>query len=34
MDAPPYRRMLAEIERRLDALPLLRAPGSPPGSPP
>lgn len=30
MDAPPYRRMLAEIERRLDALPLLRAPGSPP----
>ncbi|WP_457418047.1 hypothetical protein [Roseateles sp. P5_E7] len=28
VDAPPYRRMLAEIERRLDALPLLRAPGS------
>jgi hypothetical protein len=26
VDAPPYRRMLAEIERRLDALPLLRAP--------
>ncbi len=24
MDAPPYRRMLADIERRLDALPLLR----------
>lgn len=28
VDAPPYRRMLAEIERRLDALPLLRAPGA------
>lgn len=28
VDAPPYRRMLADIERRLDALPLLRAPGS------
>jgi hypothetical protein len=28
VDAPPYRQMLAEIERRLDALPLLRAPGS------
>ena len=27
VDAPPYRRMLAEIERRLDALPLLRAHG-------
>lgn len=26
VDAPPYRRMLADIERRLDALPLLRAP--------
>lgn len=24
VDAPPYRRMLADIERRLDALPLLR----------
>lgn len=30
VDAPPYRRMLADIERRLDALPLLGAPGSPP----
>lgn len=29
LDAPPYRRMLADIDRRLDALPLLRAPGSP-----
>ncbi|MEO6277871.1 hypothetical protein [Roseateles sp.] len=28
VDAPAYRRMLAEIERRLDALPLLRAPGA------
>lgn len=26
VDAPPYRRMLADIDRRLDALPLLRAP--------
>jgi hypothetical protein len=26
VDAPEYRRMLADIERRLDALPLLRAP--------
>lgn len=26
IDAPPYRRMLADIERRLDALALLRAP--------
>lgn len=26
LDAPPYRRMLADIDRRLDALPLLRAP--------
>ncbi|MFG6430064.1 hypothetical protein [Roseateles sp. LYH14W] len=26
VDAPAYRRMLADIERRLDALPLLRAP--------
>jgi len=26
VDAPPYRRMLADIERRLDALPLLRSP--------
>lgn len=26
LDAPAYRRMLADIERRLDALPLLRAP--------
>lgn len=26
LDAPPYRRMLADIERRLDALPLLRTP--------
>ncbi|MFG6463496.1 hypothetical protein ACG04Q_18115 [Roseateles sp. DXS20W] len=26
VDAPPYRRMQAEIERRLDALPLLRSP--------
>ncbi|MDR7335367.1 hypothetical protein [Roseateles asaccharophilus] len=24
LDAPPYRRMLADIDRRLDALPLLR----------
>lgn len=29
LDAPPYRRMLADIERRLDALPLLREPASP-----
>lgn len=28
VDAPAYRRMLGEIERRLDTLPLLRAPGS------
>jgi hypothetical protein len=26
VDAPPYRRMLADIERRLDALPLLGGP--------
>lgn len=26
VDAPPYRRMLADIERRLDALPLLGKP--------
>lgn len=31
VDAPPYRRMLADIERRLDALPLLGAPGVAPG---
>lgn len=30
VDAPAYRRMLAEIERRLDALPLLRTPAPPP----
>jgi hypothetical protein len=30
VDAPPYRRMLADIDRRLDALPLLRAPRSAP----
>ena len=30
VDAPPYRHMLADIERRLDALPLLGAPGSVP----
>jgi len=29
VDAPPYRRMLADIERRLDALPLLRDPERP-----